>query len=154
MADITSEHTIDEVFSEIELLRDLFARRLMEDKVKNAAIDKLSQSNTALIKAIEGKHVLGLVKELILVCDRIYSQPTSDTFAYSILEEILEVLARRGIEQIQQLDVFDPKLHNSVSAVDACEEHPANSITTVVRQGYVWDGKVIRPADVVVAIAK
>ena len=62
MADNTSVHTIDEVFSEIELLRDLFARRLMDDKVKNAAIDKLSQSNAALIKAIEENQVLGLVK--------------------------------------------------------------------------------------------
>ena len=154
MEEQASAHTIDEVFTEIEQLRDLFARRLMDDKGKNAAIDKLSESNAALIKAVEENQALGFVKELILICDRIYSQPVSDAFAYSILEEILEVLARRGIEQIQQLDVFDPKIHNSVSAVEADEEHPANSIATVVRQGYVWDGKVIRPADVIVAVAK
>lgn len=154
MVDNTSLHTIDEVFTEIELLRDLFARRLMDDKVKNAAIDKLSQSNAVLIKTIEENQVLALVKELILICDRIYSQPTSDAFSYSILEEILEVLARRGIKQIQQLDIFDPKIHNSVSVVDACEQHPANSIATVIRQGYALEGKVIRPADVVVAIEK
>ena len=32
-------HSIDEVFTEVSLLRDLFARRLMDDKVKNAAIE-------------------------------------------------------------------------------------------------------------------
>lgn len=154
MADNASVHTIDEVFSEVELLRDLFARRLMDDKVKNAAIEKLSQSNASLIKAAEDNQVLGFVKELILICDRIYNQPTSDAFSYSILEEILEVLARRGIEQIQQLDIFDPKIHNSVSVVEASEESPANTIATVVRHGYIREGKVIRPADVVVAIAK
>lgn len=154
MADNAPVHTIDEVFSEIELLRDLFARRLMDDKVKNAAIEKLSQSNASLIKAAEDNQVLAFVKELILICDRIYNQPTSDAFSYSILEEILEVLARRGIEQIGQLDVFDPKIHNSVSTVDTSEKNPANTIATVVRHGYAREGKVIRPADVVVAVTK
>ena len=97
---------------------------------------------------------MGFVKELILICDRIYNQPTEDAFAYSILDEILEVLARRGIEQIQQLDVFDPKTHNSISVVEANDENPANSIVTIVRHGYIRDGKVMRPTDVVVAIAK
>ena len=145
---------MDEVFNEVALLRDLFARRLMDDKVKNVAIEKLSESNAALIKAIEEKQVLDFVKELILICDRITNQPTSDAFAHSIMEEILEVMSRRGIEQIQQLDTFDPRIHNSISVVKATEELPANSIVTVVRQGYIRDGKVIRAADVVVAVEK
>ena len=147
-------HSMDEVFNEVALLRDLFARRLMDDKVKNVAIEKLSESNAALIKAIEEKQVLDFVKELILICDRITNQPTSDAFAHSIMEEILEVMSRRGIEQIQQLDTFDPRIHNSISVVKATEELPANSIVTVVRQGYIRDGKVIRAADVVVAVEK
>lgn len=149
-----SIHTIDEVFAELELLRDLFARRLLDDKVKNAAIEKLSQSNSSLIKAAEENQILAFVKELILICDRIYNQATGDAFSYSILEEILEVLARRGIEQIQQLDNFDPKIHNSVSVTESNDKNPANSIASVVRQGYIRDGRVIRPADVVVAIEK
>ena len=154
MADNVPVHTTDEIFQEVQLLRDLFARRLMDDKVKNATIDKLSQSNSALIKTVEEHQIMGFVKELILICDRIYNQPTEDAFVYSILDEILEVLARRGIEQIQQLDVFDPKIHNSISVVEANDENPANSIVTIVRHGYIRDGKVIRPTDVVVAIAK
>lgn len=154
MADNIPVHTTDEIFQEVQLLRDLFARRLMDDKVKNATIEKLSQSNSALIKTVEEHQIMGFVKELILICDRIYNQPTEDSFAYSILDEILEVLARRGIEQIQQLDVFDPKIHNSISVVEANDENPTNSIVTIVRHGYIRDGKVIRPADVVVAIAK
>ena len=147
-------HTIDEVFQEVQLLRDLFARRLMDDKIKYAAIEKMSQSNSELIKTIEEQQIVGFVKELILICDRIYHQPTEDAYIYSILDEILEVLARRGIEQIQQLDVFDPKIHNSISTVESSDENPANSIVTVVRHGYIRSGKVIRPADVVVAVGK
>lgn len=147
-------HSIDEVYNEVSLLRDLFARRLMDDKVKNAAIEKLSDSNAALIKSAEEKQVLDFAKELILICDRISNRPTSDAFAYSIMEEILEVMARRGIEQIQQLDTFDPRIHNSVSVVEATDNLPANSITSVLRHGYIRDGKVIRAADVVVAVER
>lgn len=154
MADNVSVHTVDEVFQEVQLLRDLFARRLMDDKVKNATLEKLSQSNTALIKTVEDHQVVGFVKELILICDRIYNQAEGDAFAHSVLDELLEVMARRGIEQIEQLDVFDPRIHNSVSTVAASEEHPVNSIASVVRHGYIREGKVIRPADVVVAVAK
>lgn len=150
--DTSNVHSIDEVFTEVSLLRDLFARRLMDDKVKNAAIEKLSESNMSLIRAAEEKQVLDLAKELILICDRITNQSTSDAFAYSIMEEILEVMARRGIEQIRELDTFDPRIHNSVSVVEATEELPANSIVAVVRHGYVRNGKVIRAADVVVAV--
>lgn len=154
MEENNSLYTVDEVYQEVQLLRDLFARRLMDDKVKGAAIEKLSQSNSELIKTMEDNQILSFVKELILICDRIYNQPVEDVFAYSILDEILEVLARREIEQISQLDVFDPKIHNSVSVVDANEETPANAIVTVVRHGYIRRDKVIRPADVIVAIEK
>lgn len=152
MSDNTSVHTIDEVFSEVEMLRDLFARRLLDDKVKSSAIEKLSQSNSSLIKSVEENHIISLAKELFLVCDRIYTHASTDSFAFSVLDEILEVLERRGIEQILDLEVFDPRIHNSVSVVEANEEFPSNTITAVVRHGYMKDGRVIRPADVVVAI--
>ena len=41
MADNIPVHTTDEIFQEVQLLRDLFARRLMDDKVKNATLEKL-----------------------------------------------------------------------------------------------------------------
>ena len=111
--------TNDEIYEEVAALKDLFARRLMDDKVKNAAIEKLSASNAALVKAVEESQVTGLVKELILLCDRIYSQPITDEFAYSVLDELLEIMSRRGIEQIRQLDTFAPRIHNAVSVVPA-----------------------------------
>ena len=45
---VTSQHSIDDVYQEVAALRDLFARRLMDDKMKNAMIEKLSQSNSDL----------------------------------------------------------------------------------------------------------
>ena len=99
---------IDELITDIAELRDLFLRRLMDDKVKNNAIEKLSLVNKDLIRAMDGAQLNAIAKELFLLCDRIYQQPKEDDFAWSMLDEILEILARRGIEPIDKLDEFDP----------------------------------------------
>ena len=151
---MVQQHTLDEVYGEVMALRDLFARRLMDDKVKYAAIEKLSASNASLVKVCDEKILDLLIRELILLCDRIYTQPTSDAFAYSVLDELLEIFARRGITPIQQLDTFDPHIHNAVSTVAATDDCPAGTITQVIRHGYASEQRVIRPADVIVAVAK
>lgn len=149
----TEHHSNDEIFEELEMLRDLFARRLLADKVKKSLIDNLTQSNEYLIKVVEEKSTLEMANELILICDRIYNKHSPDTFTESILDELLEVLARRGIYQITQLGTFDPKIHNVVSTLEADDKFPTNVIVTVVRHGYIKNEKVVRPADVTVAIS-
>ena len=149
-----SEFSTDQIASLITgvaELRDLFVRRLMDDKVKNNAIEKLSVANKDLIKMMEEKQVDSLAKELILLCDRIYQQPREDDFAWSVLDETLEILARRGIEQVAQLYTFDPHIHNAVSVVPATEEKPAGTIVEVLRHGYGRAQRLLRPADVIVA---
>ena len=47
--DNMSEEKIDELIAGIAELRDLFVRRLMDDKVKNNAIEKLAVANKDLI---------------------------------------------------------------------------------------------------------
>lgn len=142
---------IDALAAGVAELRDLFVRRLMDDKVKNNAIEKLSTANKDLTKALEEKQVDSMARELILLCDRIYQQPQEDDFAWSVLDEILEILARRGIEQISQLDTFDPHIHNAVSVVPASDERPVGSISEVLRHGYTREQRLLRPADVIVA---
>lgn len=142
---------IDELITDIAELRDLFLRRLMDDKVKNNAIEKLSLANKDLIRAMDGAQLNAIAKELFLLCDRIYQQPKEDDFAWSMLDEILEILARRGIEPIDKLDEFDPSLHNVVSTIHATSEAPAGTIVEVRRNGYVKGQLLLRPADVVIA---
>lgn len=142
---------IDELITDIAELRDLFLRRLMDDKVKNNAIEKLSLANKDLIRAMDGAQLNAIAKELFLLCDRIYQQPKEDDFAWSMLDEILEILARRGIEPIDKLDEFDPSLHNVVSTIRATSEAPAGTIVEVRRNGYVKGQLLLRPADVVIA---
>lgn len=150
MSELSAEK-VDALTAGVAELRDLFVRRLMDDKVKNNVIEKLSAANKDLVKALEEKQIDSMAKELILLCDRIYLQPQKDDFVWSVLDEILEILARRGIEQISQLDTFDPHIHNTVSVVPASDEKADGTIAEVLRHGYTREQRLLRPADVIVA---
>ncbi|NAS89863.1 nucleotide exchange factor GrpE [ANME-1 cluster archaeon AG-394-G21] len=63
-----------------------------------------------------------------------------------------ELFGREGIEEIiAEGAQFDPFKHEVVSKV-ASETQPENTIISVIRKGYVFRGKVIRPAMVTIAI--
>ena len=48
-------------------------------------------------------------------------------------------------------EVFDPEYHEVVSTVPATTETPANTIVTEVQAGYRLDGRLLAPAQVIVA---
>lgn len=147
-----SEETINKTYEEVVALKDLFLRRLMDDKVKTAAMAQLKEQNELLQKRLDEKTLSGFVKEILLICDRIESQESVDEMTASVEEEILELLARREIYQMEQTVLFDPRYHNAVGTVPAGDEYPDKSIVRVVRNGYLLRDQVFRPADVIVAV--
>jgi molecular chaperone GrpE len=69
----------------------------------------------------------------------------------AVLEQMEGVLARHGVQRTGAAgEQFDPNVHDAVSVVDTTEV-PDRTITEVVRPGFTRDGRVIRPAQVVVA---
>lgn len=147
-----SEETINKTYEEVVALKDLFLRRLMDDKVKTAAMAQLKEQNELLQKRLDEKTLSGFVKEILLICDRIESQESVDEMTASVAEEILELLARREIYQMEQTVLFDPRYHNAVGTIPAGDEYPDKSIVRVVRNGYLLREQVFRPADVIVAV--
>ena len=58
----------------------------------------------------------------------------------------LETLAKQGLERIDPVeDAFDPNLHEAVMH-EAGDETDGPVVTEVMRAGYVWKGRVLRPA--------
>ena len=147
-----SEETINKTYEEVVALKDLFLRRLMDDKVKTAAMAQLKEQNELLQKRLDEKTLSGFVKEILLICDRRESQESVDEMTASVAEEILELLARREIYQMEQTVLFDPRYHNAVGIIPAGDEYPDKSIVRVVRNGYLLRDQVFRPADVIVAV--
>ena len=70
------------------------------------------------------------------------------------LKQFKEVLEREGVVEIKaEGEPFDPFRHEVVSK-EVDESHPENTVIEVVRKGYVFREKVIRPAMVKIAIKK
>lgn len=140
------------IYEEVAALKDLFLRRLMDDKIKAAAIVQLKDGNDALQKQLDEKAIVSLVKEILLVCDRIDAQETVDGLTNSVEDELLEILARREFYKMPVSEKFDPAYHNAVGTVEETPEMPEKSIVKIVRNGYMFRDRVFRSADVIVSI--
>ena len=67
------------------------------------------------------------------------------------LKELLSTVSRFGVEPVGSVgDTFNPDLHHAISMQPA-EGFATNQITTVLQKGYTLNGRVIRPAMVMVA---
>ena len=67
------------------------------------------------------------------------------------LKELLSTVARFGVEPVGAVgETFNPDLHQAISMQPA-EGFESNQITTVLQKGYTLNGRVIRPAMVMVA---
>src|SRR3989442_15721532 len=103
MGDLT-EPEVDRLASvseEISQLRDLFYRRLLEDKDKRRLYDELFAQLEFARSAISRQVVGLLLTEICLVLDRIDSHTAPDEFVESIRAELTELLVRRGVERIE-----------------------------------------------------
>ena len=135
------EESLRELRDEVAALRDLFTRRLMEDKQKTELIKSLGDgAKYAFIEPF--------LYELILLLDRL--DRAEDDFSKSVRDELFDILQRRGLERIEVKREFDPRLYKAVRVTESAEVSVL-TVTGVVRRGYLFSGKVIRPAEVIVA---
>ena len=66
-------------------------------------------------------------------------------------KEFISTLAKFGVEAVGAVgEVFNPELHQAISMQPA-EGIDANHISTVLQKGYTLQGRVLRPAMVIVA---
>jgi molecular chaperone GrpE len=64
-------------------------------------------------------------------------------------------LREQGVERIETVgQPFDPAKHEALSMAPATTETPANTIVAEINAGYMLDGRLLRPAQVVVAHAE
>ena len=123
-------------------------RRRAEREVSNASKFALERF---------AKEILGVVDSL----EKALEQPAKSSEQSAMHEGIeltykllLDTLNRFNIEQISPLgESFDPGLHEAM-VMQESDEHEANSVMMVVQAGYQLNGRLIRPARVIVAKGK
>ncbi len=66
-------------------------------------------------------------------------------------KEVLKVLEGFSVKPVEALNQpFDPNFHQAVTQVET-DEHPENTVTSVLQKGYTMHERLIRPAMVVVS---
>lgn len=66
-----------------------------------------------------------------------------------IIKSMQELFKSEGVEEIKTEGIFNPEFHHAVM-VEESENHEDNEISKVLEKGYMLNGKVIRPAMVMV----
>jgi len=69
----------------------------------------------------------------------------------AIAEQLRRIVTSLGAVPIPGVGTrFDPRLHEAVGSVPAID-HPPDTVVTEIRRGFLLDGEVLRPAQVLVA---
>ena len=131
-----------ELKEEVAGLKDLFVRRLNEDKQKAELIRTLSDGASFAFTE-------PFVSAIVLLLDRI--ERTDDDFVRSVSEELYGIINRRGVVRIEVKAEFDPALYKAVRVTEDIGISKA-LVTHIVRSGYTFSGRVLRPAEVAVAV--
>ncbi|MCW9028925.1 MAG: nucleotide exchange factor GrpE [Kangiella sp.] len=120
-------------------------RRRAENDVVSArkyAIEKFAVELLAVVDSIE--------QGLQLKAESEESKAIQDGMELT-LKMTLSTLEKFGVEQLNPLEeVFDPQLHEAMTMVPS-PEHESNTVIDVFQKGYTLNGRLIRPARVVVA---
>lgn len=131
---------INQVKEDVSYLRDLFVRRLNEDKQKNSLIQKIEEGATYTF-------IEPFLHDIILLLDRL--EKANDDFSVSVKEELYEIVNRRGVERIRVTQEFNPALYKAVKTRESAEADRMH-VAGIIRHGYTLGDKVIRPAEVLI----
>lgn len=89
-----------------------------------------------------------LVEQLLHVLDACDGAITHGaTEVEPIYASLLGTLEKQGLERIDPTgDAFDPHRHEAVMHEPATEDDDGTMVSAVMRAGYAWKGRVVRPA--------
>lgn len=144
---------LGELTREVYELKDLFVRRLFEDRQKQQLIDGLGRRLEQAEGGLFRQYLEPLVHEIALLIDRIDGYAGADPeFAASVSGELLEILTRYGVREVSCTGAFDPACHEVVATI-VDETLPVRTIVGRRARGYAHGEWVFRPARVVVSSA-
>ena len=92
----------------------------------------------------------GLVRDLIPVLDACDSALVQDpdSAAGPIRSALIGELEKNGLELLAPAEgeAFDPEMHEAVMHEPATDESDGPVVAEILRAGYLWKGRVVRPA--------
>lgn len=130
------------------------------------AVAELENVRRRATRDVENAHKYGvekLLKELLPVVDSLEqaleAEQNNDSAEASALKQgteltlslFLSALSKFSMEPVSpQGEIFDPSIHEAMS-MQPNDDVPANTILHVIQKGYLLNGRVVRPARVIVS---
>jgi molecular chaperone GrpE len=133
--------------------RDLYMRALAElENVRKRASRDIEQAHKFGLERVA--HELIGVKDSLELGLGLGSAASADTLregTQATLQLLTKALEKAGLTEIvPQGEQFNPELHEAM-VMQPSAQHVPNSITQVVQKGYQLNGRLLRPARVIVA---
>lgn len=154
---------VTDIATELNDVKRVLKERLSYDETKEKAFERLYDELDSFKKNTTFNAFRPLFVDMILLFDRIENvrqkishEESMDVIDFpellkTLSEEILEILYRNGVDSIRNLSpTFDPKLQHVINVHPTADEADNNTIAQVVRQGFKYDERIIRPEEVIV----
>ncbi len=164
---VETEASPKELCSAIEEKLDrlilMFTEKIQYDDQKEKAFSKLYDELDSFKRDFVERRMKEAYIDLILLYDNIENYSEDDDVVNEegalarrylgyVMEELTEVLARRGIEPIcSSSSQFNPEFQRAIRTAPADCPARDGHVVRVVKDGFTKDGKVFRPQSVVVA---
>jgi molecular chaperone GrpE len=157
VAEIEEDLSLEDQITALELkvteLKDLYVRSQAEiQNVQRRSIEEVKKARDYAFSSF-AKDVV-IVKDYLemAMADTSGNVETMKTGVDLTLKQIVQIFERNSIKDVnpEKGDKLDPNLHQAMNSVES-EGQESNSVVSVMQKGYILNGRVLRPAMVVVA---
>jgi molecular chaperone GrpE len=132
-------------FNEILLERDEYLNLLQSVKAEFDNYQKQTKKRITETRTYARGEIVEKLLPILDACDAAVSHGAEDVVA--IRKALIDSLENEGLQLVgKALEEFDPSIHEAVSHEPGIEGEERQVVSEVLRQGYFWEGKILRPA--------
>lgn len=138
-SDAWNEMSIDEILAE----RDEFLNLLQSVKAEFDNYQKQTKKRITETRTFARGEIVEKLLPVLDACDAAVLHGAEDVAA--IRKALIDSLENEGLKLVGTVsEKFDPSIHEAVSHEPGNEDEQL--VSEVLRQGYFWEGKILRPA--------
>lgn len=152
---------LDRVLEKIQILEQLFVKRIKDDQAHAAAYGALHQDMSKYRDDAFRGAQKPLLKGLVLLYDTMKRslEGLADAAAREVVtlhvEELLELLHRHDVERMAESPGrYDRAIQQALGTEPAATPEEDQTVARVVRDGFRWGPHVLRPQEVVIRVHK
>lgn len=148
---------LEKLLEKVSILEQLFVKRIKDDGVHAAAYNTLHQDMSKYRDDAFRGAQKPLLKGLVLLYDTMkrslagLADGAGKAAVELHIEELLEVLARHEVVRMAETPAkYDKSLQQALGTEPAASAEEDQAVVRVVRDGFRWNGSVLRPQEVVI----